>query len=501
MSAETLQAYAERELTKVGRFEWAGRCPFCGDETHFHVSFKMTPHGACHCYVGGADCPGGDREWWRGPWFTHKLYGVSYPDALKMYGVEAGKPTPKVDPAEWQAAKAEEIEKALALSLQTWSPQAAQVLAKFQRGLYSPEAAAYLKGERHLTGATCQALGFGYCTKFESMPAWGGVEEKYFFPEGVVMPIQRGGQTIGMVVRREKVWIAPDGRKVRFRDVFGGPKIPFLCGPAGGIVVVTEGILDAASIYQATRGTIGVMAVCGNDMPLDKAARDMLAGAKAVLIAADADSAGAKLAPIVRAVRPMATTASVPNGKDPNGYLVARGDDALAEWVIDMAGRALDNEKAQPMRGQAGGVANSVASVAKNHSVATHEEKGVVPSPSPSLPPANKNLQARAEEILAPLLGSSANRIDGPAELDGMQPLTDITTPGTVKRVTCETPLACVLSFYASVRLLAYPDGRVIVRDPMRRDGLLKYVAAYQARIWKEMTGGAADRALSLHAA
>ena len=108
--------------------------------------------------------------------------------------------------------------------------------------------------------------------------------------------------------------------------------------------------------------------------------------------------------------------------------------------------------------------------------------------------PASKKTQERAEEKLEPSLEPSlgtpnGERIDAPTELRSMRPLADLTTPAIVKRVTYDSPLSCLLSFYGGIRLLAYPDGSVVVRDPQGREGLAKYVAAYEAQIWKEMTG------------
>jgi len=466
MNAETLEAFAARALVKVGRFEYAGPCPLCGGSDRFHVSFKKSPQGFAHCRQG---CTGG--QWWSGPWFTSQVYGISYPDARRLYGLEVGQAGPRKSEAERQAERAKALEDALSLCQQNWSGPAAQVLARFQQGLYSGKAKAYLRDKRHLSGKTCVELGFGYCVQFETVPGWGGAEGAYFFPAGVVMPVMRGGSVVGMVIRREKAWRAPDGREVRYRDVFGASKVPFICGPSGGLVVVVEGIFDAASIYQASRGKFGVVAVCGNDIPLDAAARDMLTAAKVVLIAVDADAAGVELAKLIHGIRPSATVVSVPDGKDANGYLAAHGDEALARWLLDMARRALEIEK---------GAAKPCP----------------VPEPQKAVAPeARQSIREKVETILAPLLSPQARtRIvaDESPKLDGMLPIADITSPESVKSVRYSSPLDCVLSFYAGVRLLAYPDGRLVIRDPQGRKGLEQYVRAYQKAIWEGLTKGKA---------
>lgn len=344
MIAQTLRAYAESHLRRVGANEYAGPCPWCQGTDRFHVGFAKTAVGKCLCRQG--TCTEG--EWKSGPWFTSKLYGISYPEARKLYGLDAGTAAPRRNEAERQAERAKAVEDALSLCQQKWSGPAAQVLARFQQGLYESQAAAYLRDERRLTGRTCVDLGFGFNSQFLKLESLGH-KGATFFPVGVVMPVFRGASLVGMVIRREKPWTPPGGTEKdaqRYLDVWGGQKVPFLCGPPGGLVVVVEGIIDAASVYQASRGRFGVMAVCGNNMPLDAAARDMLTAAKVVLIARDADNAGRGLVDLVRTVRPMAMAESVPEGKDANGYLVAKGDDALSRWLLDTARRALENEKA-----------------------------------------------------------------------------------------------------------------------------------------------------------
>ena len=338
---QTLRAYAESHLRRVGANEFHGPCPWCQGEDRFLVGFDKTAIGKCKCRQG--DCTEG--EWKSGPWFTSKLYGISYPEARKLYGLEAGTAAPRRSEAERQAERAQAVENSLSFCRQKWSGPAAQVLARFQQGLYGSQAAAYLRDERRLTGKTCVDLGFGFNAQPLELQSLGH-KGRTVFPVGVVMPVFREASLVGMVIRREKPWIPPGGKKeVRFHDVWGGPKVPFLCGPSGGLVVVVEGIIDAASVYQASRGKFGVVAICGNDMPLDRAARDMLTAAKVVLIAKDTDNAGRQLEDLVRKVRPKALAEGVPEGKDANGYLVAQGENALSRWLLDTARRALENEK------------------------------------------------------------------------------------------------------------------------------------------------------------
>ena len=195
----------------------------------------------------------------------------------------------------------------------------------------------------------------------------------------------------------------------------------------------------------------------------------MLLAAKVVLIVQDADKAGTELSSRIREVRP-ATSETVPEGKDANGYLVAKGNDALFKWVLDAAKRARANATAQ--------------NVSKGASLET--------SLTVSETSLNKSETMRDDSHKCP--------VNAPTERDGLYPVADITTPQTVKAVTYSSPLACLMSFYAGIRLLAYADGRVIVRDPQGRESLAQYVKAREAEIWQEMAGTSKTKALSLQA-
>ncbi len=470
MSADTpltLRQYADQFLkTRESHDEFSGKCPFCGDETHFHASFKYSAEGKAWCHLG---CTNEGGPYWSGAWFTSKLYGISYTEARKLYGLEVGKPAPRKSEAEWKAEREKEVEDSLSVCQQEWSEKAEEVLAKFKQGLSSPEAVAYLEKERGLSRKTCEAFEFGYCTAYEKMPRWDGKDgEPYYFPVGVVMPVRRGGSLIGFTVRRKKPW-----GKVRFHDVWGGPKVPLLYGPQGGLVIVVESILDAASIYQATGGKVGIIGGCGKDIVLDKAARDMLLAAKIVLIVQDADISGTILAQRVREIRP-ANSENVPEGKDANGYLVAKGTKALYKWILEAAKRVRTNATAQSVQ----------KSKVEAHSV---KENPVSLSASKE-----ETAQKKAEEVLSPILDKSCLScvpIDAPFERNGLNPVSNILTQTCNISIKCDTPLSCLMSFYAGIRLLAYPDGRVILRDPQGREGLAQYVAAYESEIWEEMAG------------
>lgn len=327
-------------LAKKGGEEWAGPCPVCGGKDRF-VVFEtggrkgITVPGRFFCRQCEAK---GDFISW-----LIDREGLTIREAMEEGG--QGDKNSKCRP---MSPKTEHREPLGATASEAWSAQAERVLSSARQGMSLPDAAAFFRDKRGLSGATCRALGFGWqaSDSFTASELWGLPEgKKIVVPAGAVLPVQREGRTVHILVRRSKPY-TPSGsdKPMRFHEVRGGAGVPFLCGPSGAPLVVVESILCAASIFQASGGTVAAVALCGatkgKGAKLDRETVEAIRGAAVVLVAGDRDEAGEKVLASIREVRPDAFPYTVPgewNGKsvsDPNDLLQAGGDRAVKGWLL-----------------------------------------------------------------------------------------------------------------------------------------------------------------------
>lgn len=333
--------------------EWAGPCPFCGGNDRFRVFEDGGRAGAAipgryFCRQCGAK---GDYVSW-----LIDFENLSPAEALTSAGcsragqkADKGRKCAKMSTnharnSETNRNKGETVS-AVSAS-ETWSGQAERVLSSAMQSMTADSAGAFFHGERGLSFETCKALGFGWQTSnsFTAAELWGlPAGKKVVVPAGAVLPVHRSGRVVSLLVRRSTPYRVPGtDRELRFHEVRGGAKVPFLCGPFGAPLVVCESILCAASVYQASGGKVAALATLGASKPiLDAEAVDFLKSAAVVLVAADDDEAGGNLKEIVRQVCPDAFAYAVPMGeagepfRKSNGKAAKDINDLLQVWRDD----------------------------------------------------------------------------------------------------------------------------------------------------------------------
>jgi hypothetical protein len=168
---------------------------------------------------------------------------------------------------------------------------------------------------------------------YRERAAWGvpearhedGRRKRLWLPVGLVIPcFSSGGELQRVRIRRPRAERGP-----RYYVVPGGTGETLTVDADRPLLVVVEAELDAITVAARTpAGAIGLGSAQAKPTP---AARAHLARARQILIALDADDAGARAAAWWLERYPRAERWPVPVGKDP-GEAFARGLD-LAAWV------------------------------------------------------------------------------------------------------------------------------------------------------------------------
>lgn len=269
--------------------EWAGPCPLCGGRDRFRIWPTKGEGGAWWCRRCGR---GGDCLQ-----FLRDVRGLSFREACSFLGREPGarRPRPAATPrAEtWTPRTA-------ALPAETWREKAGDFLTRAEATLAGiPEALRWLLEERGLTASTVKAARLGWNPKdlFLDRAAWGLPEERntkgdvkrLWLPAGLVIPsFADGGDLFRVKVRR------PGKDDPRYVHVSGGSSRTWILANEAACYVVVESELDGLLLQQEARGLCGVVILGSAQARPDQEATARLRAAEVVLVALDADKAGAK---------------------------------------------------------------------------------------------------------------------------------------------------------------------------------------------------------------
>ena len=199
------------------------------------------------------------------------------------------------------------------------------------------------------TARLCR-LGWNDKDKYPPYSSWGmpkevkddGKERKIWLPVGLVIPFSPGGEVISIKVRRPNPQDGPESlRDLRYYGVRGGAFRYFIYGrPEWRIWTIVETERDAALLWQEGRALrAGAMATGSASAKPDRHADAVLRQADVILVALDADQAGAKNSGWWLEEYPNAVRWPVPPslGKDP-GDAVGKdfhgGDFDFKAWIL-----------------------------------------------------------------------------------------------------------------------------------------------------------------------
>ena len=277
-----------RKAATTNGGEFAGPCPWCGGRDRFRV-------------WPGQD---GGRYWCRGCeksgdaiQYLKDKRGLSFADACRLIGREPGARARPARPAAWEPKEA-------SAPGAEWQERARAFLAAAIETLWAPRGAsmrAWLHEKKGLQDATIRKAGLGLslANSFEPRAAWGlpaalgedGTERRQWLPAGLIIPLLHGGDVHRLRVRRSN-----PGDGSRYVIVSGSCAGPMTWNLERGAVVVVESELDGILLSQEAGDLAGVVAMGTAQGKPDKATHEALKAAACVLVALDADGAGAKAA-------------------------------------------------------------------------------------------------------------------------------------------------------------------------------------------------------------
>lgn len=322
--------------------EFYGPCPACGGDSKSD-RFRMWPHRTGRVYwcrqPGGGCGKSGDLLQ-----FRIDFMGEDFKAAAAACGKELSPPKSRLRaPSERRRPVGTPVcfqPQAYGIPDPAWVEKATALVGWAKDRLVSPEGdqvRAWL-ARRGIDSAAIDAFSLGWIPGengkdlWRPRKSWGLPEEKVegrvkalWIPRGIVIPLVIDGACWRIRIRRDqdtgpRYYMLP-GSSNRQLVTDGDPRA----------AVVVESELDAISLAAAIRGAASAVALGSVSIRPDLQAHKLLIGCLRILVALDADEAGAKSWPWWRDIYGTARRYPVPAGKDP-GDAVAAGVD-LAAWV------------------------------------------------------------------------------------------------------------------------------------------------------------------------
>lgn len=311
--------------------EWAGPCPWCGGEDRFRV-WPDHPSGA----TGGRFlCRGCGRQG-DGLAFIMELEGVGYVEACKRLGA-----TPKAKTG-GQTAQTKWTPKPSTLPDDAWMTAAGRFVERCAAALAAGGPGLEYAASRGLTAKTCVSLRIGWNDRdlYEAREAWGlppevnpktGKPRRVWLPKGLVVPTLDAGRVVAIKTRRAD-W-TPEDPLPKYAAIVGNAKTPMILAPVQGKpCVVVESEIDAVLCAQEARDLVAAIALKTAKAKPDAEAHKLLLAAPLVLVATDADEAGATAWPWWREHYPKAVRWPVPSGKDVGDLMAEAG--LVRAWIL-----------------------------------------------------------------------------------------------------------------------------------------------------------------------
>jgi DNA primase len=280
------EGYMSKRVATTGGGEWAGPCPWCGGKDRFRLWPHQAQGGKFWCRGCGQ---GGDAIQ-----YLRERRGLSFQEAVAHLGL-APMPASCRPPASKPAWEPRVCEDPAA----RWQAQARKLVGEAIHHLWGPggQAARSFLQERGLAAATIRAFSLGWLAEDRWCAAseWGvsevlkdnGQPKKFWMPAGLCIPMMHDGAVLRVRVRR------PQGEP-RYYVLRGSSGAAMIVGKINTVAVVVEAELDAVLLHQEAGDLVAVVALGNSSSRPDVAAAELLGRARLILVALDADRAGAR---------------------------------------------------------------------------------------------------------------------------------------------------------------------------------------------------------------
>ncbi|ACL01976.1 P4 alpha zinc-binding domain protein [Desulfatibacillum aliphaticivorans] len=292
--------------------EFAGPCPSCGGEDRFRVWPEQGRYWCRGCARSGDAIQ-----------YLWDFKGIAYMEACFALGQEPKATTGRLKLKPVWAPKDAGIPNP------SWHEKASAFLVWTQEQLWTDEggeARAFLHN-RGIQDATIKKAGLGWnpTDAYRDREAWGlepeikenGRPKGLWLPKGLVIPCRINEKPIRIRIRRPK----PENRP-RYYALPGSTFPPMSIG-AGLVAVVVESELDAILTAQEAPQDVYSLAMGSVQAKPDLKAHNTLQQTKRILVALDADTAGAKASRWWLNQYPQAIRWPVPIKKDPGDAFTA----------------------------------------------------------------------------------------------------------------------------------------------------------------------------------
>lgn len=288
---ELIQAdgFFTKRVGSTGGGEYAGPCPWCAGQDRFRCWPTQGEAGKYWCRSCGRS---GDAIQ-----YLRDYRRMTYREACDHLGRDPGQRPPMaagrppVKPA-WEP-------RACPAPGDLWRDKARRLVSEAVYHLWAPpgkEALRFLE-MKGLAGDTVKRFSLGWlpADRWDAAPAWGlpevlkdnGQPKRLWFPKGVTIPLLQGGQVKRVRVRR------PDGEP-RYYIIRGSSTMAMIVGDENPVALVVESELDAMLLQQEAGDLVSVGALGNAQTRPDQQAADLLSQSRLILVALDADRAGAQ---------------------------------------------------------------------------------------------------------------------------------------------------------------------------------------------------------------
>jgi DNA primase len=271
----------------TGGGEYAGPCPWCAGNDRFRCWPSQGKSGKYWCRQCGRS---GDaiqylRDYRKMTFLEACQYLGREPHLISLTGGRQAMPA-------WEP-------RTCASPGDLWQEKARNLVDDAAYHLWTPtgKAALDLLMAKGLTQDTVKKFSIGWITKdrWDAAPAWGlpetlkenGKRKRLWFPKGITIPLCQGERVLRVRIRR------PDGEP-RYYILRGSNSQAMVLGDAQHVVVVVESELDAMLLYQEAGDLVNVVSLGNAQARPDRAAAGLLNQSQLILVALDADPAGAK---------------------------------------------------------------------------------------------------------------------------------------------------------------------------------------------------------------
>lgn len=281
-----------RRVASTHGGEYAGACPLCGGTDRFRVWPEQGEGGRWWC----RQCQrSGDVLQ-----YLREVRRMSFKEACQYAGKDMNNQRPSLTGKGGSRATREPQVSAIPADI--WQSKARELVKESIYHLWAPQGRrwlGWLHEKRGLNEETIKAssLGLMPIDRYAEREDWGlervlkddGSPKKLWLPEGLVIPCFDQDQITSIRFRRPKSAGDP-----RYYLLPGSVVNPMVLHPERDIFVVVESHLDGLLLSQEAGAMVGVVVLGSAQTRPDQELANLLKCSRLILVALDADEAGAK---------------------------------------------------------------------------------------------------------------------------------------------------------------------------------------------------------------